>query len=91
MGIALAESAELSRRRLSDLEIVESAPRTVFEAKSSYVFESALEDFGDQNALQTEVKAGRRFLLSGNFYLRLSGYTCTTARCVLRETPPREK
>jgi len=70
-GIALAESGELSRRRLSDLDIVESAPRTVFETKISYVFGSALEDFGAQDAFQTEVKAARRFLLRGNFYLRL--------------------
>ncbi len=71
-GVAEA-SGQVMKRRLSDLDVVESAPRTIIETKNSYVFESDLDGFGKQDAWQTEVEASRRFLLHGNFYLRLGG------------------
>jgi hypothetical protein len=49
----------------------QAVPRNIFEAKSGYVFGSDLENFGDQDALQTEIELAHRFPLTGNFYLRL--------------------
>ena len=46
-------------------------PRNIFESKNGYVFGSDLENFGDQDALQTEIEAAHRFHLTGNFHLRL--------------------
>jgi hypothetical protein len=70
-GLAPVEPAELSSQGPSELITAESVPRTILESKSSYVFESGLENFGKQDAFEIEVEAGRRFLLSGRCYLRL--------------------
>lgn len=71
VGLPSTDSAELTRSRPSDLEVVEHVPRTIFETKGSYVFESDLDNFGKQDAWQSEVEVARRFLLTGSFYLRL--------------------
>ena len=71
LGVASAESAEITSQGPADLMTVEDVPRTIFESKSSYVFGSDLENFGEQDAFEIEVEAGRRFLLSGHWHLRL--------------------
>src|SRR5687767_11121919 len=54
----------------SDHVSEEAVPRTIFESKNGYVFGSDLENFGDQDAWQTEIELAHRFHLTGNFYLR---------------------
>jgi hypothetical protein len=49
----------------------ESVPRTVFETKTGYVFESDVQNFGKQDALRTEIEAGHRIHVASHFYLRL--------------------
>jgi hypothetical protein len=49
----------------------QAVPRNLFESKIGYVLGSDLENFGDQDALQTEIELAHRFHLTGNFYLRL--------------------
>jgi hypothetical protein len=71
LAVAPVDSAEITSQGPSDLITVENVPRTILESKSSYVFGSDLENFGKQDAFEIEVEAGRRFLLSGNIYLRL--------------------
>ena len=71
LGVASVESAELTSQGPSELVSVENVPRTIFETRTSYVFESALENFGNQDAFEFHAEAGRRFLLSGDIYLRL--------------------
>ena len=83
LGVASAESAEITNQLLQsrqmpvphdgppDLVAVENVPRTIFETRTSYVVESALEGFGNQDAFEFHVEAGHRFLLTGDFYLRL--------------------
>ena len=68
---APAEADEITSEVPSPIVAVENVPRTIFETKTSYVFESALENFGNQDAFELQVEAGRRFLLSGDIYLRL--------------------
>lgn len=70
-GIAFAEPVKITKQAGADLVIGETVPRTIFETKTSYVFESALENFGDQDAFEFQVEAGHRFLLTGDVYLRL--------------------
>ena len=54
----------------SDDTSEQAVPRNIFESKIGYVFGSDLENFGDQDALQTEIELAHRFHLTGNFYLR---------------------
>ena len=79
LGFASAEVAEIPKpapsipadagraRGPPDLVAVENVPRTIFETKTSYVVESDLENFGNQDALnpgrsRTPLFAHRRFL-----------------------------
>lgn len=71
LGVARAEPTEITHQGPYDLVRVDNVPRTIFETKTSYVIESALENFGNQDAFEFQVEAGRRFLLTGDFYLRL--------------------
>lgn len=52
----------------------ERVPIDIVETKTGYVFESDLNhggSFGKQDELQTEFEYGHRFLVNGNWYLRL--------------------
>ena len=83
LGFASVEAAEIPTQLLQsrqmplphegppDLVPVETVPRTIFETRTSYVIESDLENFGNQDAFEFYAEAGRRFLLTGDFYLRL--------------------
>lgn len=49
----------------------EAVPHTIVEMKSGYVFASDLENFGSQSSAQSKIEISRRFLVAGNYYLRL--------------------
>ena len=83
LGFASVEAAEMPKQLLQspqmsvahegppELVAVDNVPRTIFETRTSYVVESDLENFGNQDAFEFQVEVGRRFLLTGDFYLRL--------------------
>jgi hypothetical protein len=68
------ESQFFARGETKPASELEKTPLDLFFLKSSYVFESDLENdgnFGGQDAWQNQFEYGHRFRLNGNLYLRV--------------------
>jgi len=72
-GWAGPESQLFARGETKPAAGLEKPSIDLFSFRSSYVFQSELENdgnFGKQDALQNQFEYSHRFLLTGNFYLR---------------------
>jgi hypothetical protein len=73
-GVKAGTAVEAQTTLASTEKPLEPTPLDIFNFEQGYVFESNLNhggSFGKQDELQTEIEYGHRFLLTGNYYLRL--------------------